>query len=141
MAERGMKILARVHGWSRTSAMRQVLVEKLCDGDRPTLDHQLENTLATEVVEQFLVTMGMFPVGSIVELNNGSIAVVLAQNPNNVLKPKVMVLLDQQRQPLPKREIIEMRDLPADVTHSNALWIIQGHEHGAFGIDPLEIFE
>ena len=32
MAERGMKILARVHDWSRTSAMRQVLVEKLCDG-------------------------------------------------------------------------------------------------------------
>lgn len=96
---------------------------------------------AAEVVEQFLATMGMFPVGSIVELNNGSIAVVLAQNPTNVLKPRVMVLRDSQHQPLPAPEIIEMRELPADVTHSNALWIVQGHEHGAFGIDPPEIFK
>ena len=74
-------------------------------------------------------------------LNNGSIAVVLAQNSNNVLKPKVMVLRDGQRQPLAEPGIIEMRDLPADVTHSNALWIVQGHEHGAFGIDPMAIFK
>ena len=96
---------------------------------------------AAEVVEQFIATMGMFPVGSIVELNNGSIAVVLEQNPGNVLKPKVMVLLDRDRQHLTKPRIVEMRDLPADVTHSNALWIVQGHEHGAFGIDPVAIFK
>ena len=95
---------------------------------------------AAEVVEQFLATIGMFPVASTVELNNGSIAVVLEQNPENVLKPKVMVLLDRDRRPLPRPKILEMRDLPADVTHSNALWIVQGHEPGAFGIDPMRIF-
>ena len=98
------------------------------------------NEFAAEVVEQFLATIGMFPVASIVELNNGSVAVVLEQNPHNVLKPKLMVLLDRDKQPLARSKIIEMRDLPADVTHSNALWIVQGHEHGAFGIDPMTIF-
>jgi HD-GYP domain-containing protein (c-di-GMP phosphodiesterase class II) len=96
---------------------------------------------AAEVVDQFLATMGMFPVGSIVELNDGSIAVVLEQNPNNVLKPKVMVLLDKDHQQLPERRVVEMRDLPVDVTHASALWIVAGHEHGAFGIDPLTIFK
>ena len=96
---------------------------------------------ATEVVEQFLITMGMFPVASIVELSNGSVAVVVEQNPGNILKPKVLLLLDRNKQALPEPRIIELRDLPVDVTHSDALWIAQGHEHGAFGIDPLRIFK
>ena len=96
---------------------------------------------ATEVVEQFLTTMGMFPVASIVELSDGSVAIVVEQNPGNVLKPKVLQLLDRNRTPLAEPRVIELRDLPVDVTHSEALWIEQGHEHGAFGIDPLRIFK
>jgi HD-GYP domain-containing protein (c-di-GMP phosphodiesterase class II) len=96
---------------------------------------------ASEVVEQFLITMGMFPVASLVELNDGSVAVVLEQNPNNVLRPKVLLLLDQNRTPLPQAKVVEMRDLPLDATQSGALWIVAGHEHGAFGIDPANIFK
>lgn len=106
-----------------------------------TLNDMRGKEFATEVVEQFLATMGTFPVGSIVELNDGCIGVVLVQNPENVLRPKVMALLDKDRAPLPEPQIIEMRDLPVDVTHSNAKWIVDGHQHGAFGIDPLTIFE
>ncbi len=95
---------------------------------------------ALEVVEQFLTTMGMFPVASLVELNDGSVAVVLEQNPGNVLRPKVLVLLDEDRTPLPQPRLLEMRELPLDATHSNAKWIVGGHEHGAFGIDPADIF-
>ena len=96
---------------------------------------------AAEVVEQFVATMGMFPVASLVELNDGSVAVVLEQNPVNVLRPKVLVLLDENRAPLPQPRLLEMRELPLDATHSNAKWIVGGHEHGAFGIDPAEIFD
>jgi HD-GYP domain-containing protein (c-di-GMP phosphodiesterase class II) len=96
---------------------------------------------AAEVVEQFLATMGMFPVASLVELNDGSVAVVLEQNPNNVLRPKILLLLDQNRTPLQQPRVVEMRDLPLDATQSGALWIVSGHEHGAFGIDPADIFK
>jgi HD-GYP domain-containing protein (c-di-GMP phosphodiesterase class II) len=96
---------------------------------------------AAEVVEQFVATMGMFPVASLVELNDGSVAVVLEQNPVNVLRPKVLVLLDENRAPLPQPRLLEMRELPLDATHSNAKWIVGGHEHGAFGIDPADIFD
>jgi HD-GYP domain-containing protein (c-di-GMP phosphodiesterase class II) len=96
---------------------------------------------AAEVVEQFLATMGMFPVASLVELNDGSVAIVLEQNPYNVLRPKVLLLLDQNKAPLPQPKVVEMRDLPLDATQPGALWIVSGHEHGAFGIDPADIFK
>jgi len=95
---------------------------------------------AAEVVEQFIATMGMFPVASLVELNDGSVGVVLEQNPGNVLRPKVLLLLDENRAPLAQRQVLEMRDLPLDATHSGARWIVSGHEHGAFGVDPADIF-
>ena len=97
-------------------------------------------SFAAEVVEQFLATVGMFPVASIVELSDSSVAVVLEQNPGNKLKPKVLLMIDRNGQPLPEPKIVEMRELPIDVTHPSALWIAQGHEHGAFGVDPLRIF-
>jgi HD-GYP domain-containing protein (c-di-GMP phosphodiesterase class II) len=106
-----------------------------------SLNEMRGKEFAAEVVEQFLATMGMFPVASIVELSNGAVAVVLEQNPGNILKPKVMLLLDKQHKPLAEPRIVEMRDLPMDVTHSDALWIVKGYEHGAFGIDPLRIFK
>lgn len=95
---------------------------------------------SAEVVEQFLCTVGMFPTASVVELNNGMIGLVLEQNRDNTLRPRVMLLLDRDRKPLKKPKFLEMRDLPLDATHAAALWIVKGHEHGAFGIDPKDYF-
>lgn len=95
---------------------------------------------AAEVVEQFLCTVGMFPTASVVELNNGMIGLVLEQNRDNALRPKVMVLLEKDHSRLSKPKIMEMRDLPLDATHARAVWITKGHEHGAFGIDPKDFF-
>jgi hypothetical protein len=51
-----------------------------------------------------------------------------------------MVLLDKDHSRLSKPKIMEMRDLPLDATHAKSIWITQGHEHGAFGIDPKDFF-
>ena len=94
-----------------------------------------------EVVEQFLRTVGMFPTASVVELNTGMIGLVIEQNRNQPLRPKVMLLLDRDHQPLEQPRIIELRDLSPDATHADAVWIAKGREHGAFGIDPLDYFK
>lgn len=104
------------------------------------LNEMRGNQFAPEVVEQFLRTLGVFPTASVVELSNGSIGVVLEQNSDNALRPKVMVLLDKKHKLLDKPKILEMSDLPLDITHPKAVWVIQGHEHGAFGIDPMDYF-
>ncbi len=105
-----------------------------------TLNEMRGKQFDEEVVEQFLRTVGVFPTASVVELNNGMIGLVIEQNRSNALRPKVMLALDANQQPLPKPKIVEMRDLPPDATHANAVWIATGHEHGAFGIDPADFF-
>ena len=44
------------------------------------------------------------------------------------------------RQQIIVGEGVDMRDLPPDASQRDARWIVSGHEHGAFGIDPADIF-
>ncbi len=94
----------------------------------------------SEVVEQFLRAVGMFPTGSIVELNDGRIGVVLEQNPENALRPKIMVVLNSEKKPLRRSEVMELRDVPMDTTSRKAAWIVKGHGLGAFGVEPQAFF-
>ncbi|MFT4103386.1 MAG: HD-GYP domain-containing protein [Burkholderiaceae bacterium] len=54
------------------------------------------------LVENFVQSIGVFPVGSLVELSNGEIAVVVAQNRVRRLEPKVLVLTSADKRPLAK---------------------------------------
>ncbi len=54
----------------------------------------------TGLVEQFIQAIGIFPVGTLVELSTGEIGVVLEQNRARRLKPKVLVIADQDKTPL-----------------------------------------
>ena len=89
-----------------------------------------------EVVEQFLHTIGMFPTGSIAELSDGSVGLVLEQNPANLLQPKVLILRSARGLELKKPRLMNPKDW-----EGRGLWIAKGHEHGAFGIDPIQYFK
>ena len=99
------------------------------------LNEMRDQTFHAEVVEQFLKTIGMFPTGSIVQLNDGSVALVLEQNPSNSLHPKVLLLQDTDHRKLDSPLVINEDDW-----RDRNLWIAKGHEHGAFGIDPMAYF-
>lgn len=60
------------------------------------------------LVEQFIQCIGIYPVGSVVELNTGEIGVVIAQNLVRRLQPRVMVILDRQRQPLIPQKMLDL---------------------------------
>jgi hypothetical protein len=45
--------------------------------------------------------MGIYPAGSLVELNSGEIAVVIEVNHKYKLKPKILLLLDENKQRRP----------------------------------------
>jgi len=93
-----------------------------------------------EVVGQFLQMIGMFPTGSVVEFSDGIVGVVLEQNRQNPLRPKVMLLKDSNGDPFDQPQILDMQKLPDGDRGSKAVSITKGHEHGAFGIDPLNYF-
>ena len=67
-----------------------------------------------EVVEQFVQAIGIFPVGTLVELNTGEVGVVVAQNRVRRLRPKVMVILDRDKQKLENFSIVDLRNQLAD---------------------------
>ena len=52
------------------------------------------------LVEQFVQAIGVFPVGSLVELSGGEIAVVREQHPGRPLEPRVRLLTWPDRRPL-----------------------------------------
>ena len=64
-----------------------------------------------ELVELLIQVLGTHPIGSLVELGDGSIALVVAQNRERRLLPWVLLLSDPSRQPLAGRA---MRNLAAD---------------------------
>ena len=84
------------------------------------------------LVEQFVQAVGVFPVGSLVELSSGEVAIVVAHNRVRRLEPRVLVLTWPDKAPLP--EPIE-RDL---LTHSGSgsgrLRIVRGLPSGSFGL-------
>jgi cyclic di-GMP phosphodiesterase len=70
----------------------------------------------TYLVEQFIRCIGIFPLGSMVELNAGEVGAVIAQNPGKRLQPRVMVIQDAAGNPLRPQKLI---DLSRGVTASD----------------------
>ena len=60
------------------------------------------------LVEQFIQCVGIYPVGSVVELNTGEIGIVLAQNLARRLQPRVMVILDPDMKPLNPQKVLDL---------------------------------
>lgn len=52
------------------------------------------------MVEQFIQAIGIFPVGTLVELSTGEAAVIVEQHRAHRLKPKVLIISDRARNPL-----------------------------------------
>ena len=68
-------------------------------------------SFSAPLVEQFVQAIGVFPVGSLVELSNGEIAVVVAHNRVRRLEPRVLVLTWPNKTPLGipiERDLFEM---------------------------------
>jgi len=97
-------------------------------------------TFQRELVEQFVQALGMFPTGSLVELNTGEVAIVVEQNRVRRLRPRLMLLLDRNKVPVEVHRTIDLRKLPAAAGEAGAQWITHGLEPGAFGLDPKDFF-
>lgn len=61
-----------------------------------------------QLVVEFIHVMGMYPVGSMVELSSGELALVLEQHESQRLSPKVAILTDNQRNLLKTPQVVEL---------------------------------
>jgi HD-GYP domain-containing protein (c-di-GMP phosphodiesterase class II) len=102
--------------------------------------YQCRDTLfQAELVEQFIRTCGVYPTGTLVELTDGSVGVVMSVNTLKRLRPTVMLLLDAAKAPLDDFRLIDLADV--QTTAGGApLNVRGGLPQGAYGIDRAALF-
>jgi HD-GYP domain-containing protein (c-di-GMP phosphodiesterase class II) len=91
------------------------------------------------LVEQFIQCVGAFPVGSVVELNSAEVGIVIAQNLVRRLKPRVMVVLDSQGNPMRPHKILDL-DKDPKVRPDEPYRIRRTMEQSKLQVDPRELF-
>lgn len=67
-----------------------------------------EKDFNKEMVESFIKCLGIYPIGSLVELDNGLVGVVISANSSTKLRPMIMLVLDKKKHPFKKRKILNL---------------------------------
>lgn len=88
------------------------------------------------LVEQFTQAIGLFPTGTLVELNSGEVAIVTRQNEARRLKPEVVVVLDSDKTRRDQVEVIDLADQPRE----SERWITRELLPGSYGVNSEEYF-
>lgn len=65
------------------------------------------------LMEQFVQCVGLYPIGTLVELETGEVGVVIQQNRVQRSRPRILLLLDRDKDPVPGYQVIDLRDEPA----------------------------
>ena len=92
-----------------------------------------------ELVEQFIQIVGVYPVGTIVELSNGFVGVIVNQHRVWRFRPKIMLLLNANKESLDEFKTIDLFVQTID-DDGNPLDIVKSIEPGLYGIDPKEFY-
>ena len=84
------------------------------------------------LVIRFIDAIGIFPPGSIVEMINGEVGIVLS-NTKDKLRPRVIIILDAIGEPTTQR-MVDLSQLETD-DQGNVYQIKTTHRDGSYGID------
>lgn len=102
------------------------------------LYRERDTLFQSELVEQFSQSIGVYPTGSLVELNSGEVAVVTLQNTARRLMPKVTVLTFADKTVNPAfRQLDLWQQVDGD---GPRLAIHRALPPGAYGLDLAEFF-
>ena len=93
----------------------------------------------SELIEQFIQIVGIYPVGTLVELSNGLVGVIVNQHRMWRLRPQIMLLLDANKKPLDEFKTMDLFIQTVD-EEGNSLDIVKSIEPGMYGIDPKEFY-
>lgn len=63
-----------------------------------------------DLVVEFIRAIGLYPTGTLVELNSGEVAVVVEQNFERRLKPKIIIALDSLKRPLSQWVLVDLSE-------------------------------
>lgn len=102
--------------------------------------HQLSGTkFSSELVDQLVQFMGMYPVSSLVELNTGEVAVVIQQNQVRRLLPRLMLLLDPEKVRYSAPIILNLLNSPSTAA-GEAYKIARSLAPDSYGLNPSDFY-
>ena len=91
------------------------------------------------LVQQFVSSVGVFPVGSLIELNTGEVAIVVEHSKVRRLKPRVLVVTDPDKQPVSYPSMLDLLYNPKR-GGDEAAFIKRGLAPGAYGLDLKDFY-
>ena len=68
----------------------------------------MPNNFDEELIQAFIRTLGIYPVGSAVELATGHIGLVVKLNNTHRLKPVVMLIMNRHKEYYPQRKLVNL---------------------------------
>ncbi len=103
-----------------------------------------------DLVVEFIRAIGLYPTGTLVELNTGEVAVVVEQNFKRRLKPRVMIVMDAYKRLLDEPVFLDMAEDDLDkqakvdsgklhAYEVERIEIIQDLEPGTYEVDVAAI--
>ena len=91
------------------------------------------------LVELFIQAIGIFPIGSLVELSSGEVGVVIGQHKAQRLKPKVLVIAGPDKIPLKTPVILDLLH-GVGAGGETTPYIRRGLPTESSGVDPQEYY-
>jgi HD-GYP domain-containing protein (c-di-GMP phosphodiesterase class II) len=89
-----------------------------------------------ELVESFIQCLGIYPIGSLVELESGEVGVVMTVNRERRLNPILTLVLDGKKRPL---QVVKMMNLELQERCDSPTRIKRILESNAYGIDVRQL--
>lgn len=86
-----------------------------------------------ELTEAFIKCLGIYPVGSIVELANGGVGIVIAIPLEDHLHPRILLVRNSHKEPLQQPHVMSLALFARNDAQKYA--IARVHPPGSFGID------
>lgn len=86
----------------------------------------------SDIVDQFIEMIGVYPVGTIVELSSGEVAVVIGNNKKSALLPKVAVMRDRNKEPM-NEALIDLTEI-VDTSGRQKVSIRSMLNDGSYGL-------
>ena len=91
------------------------------------------------LVQQFVSSVGVFPVGSLIELSSGEVAVVVEHSKVRRLKPRVLVVTGPDKTPAAHPMLLDLLYDPKIGQEEN-VFIRRGLAAGAYGLDLRDFY-
>ncbi len=100
---------------------------------------QRDRGFQSQLVEEFIHAIGLYPAGSLVELSTGEVAIVVGESRFRRLRPKVMLLTDPDKNHLEHHPLVDL--MHNNLSESGEMVSIRKDlKPGTYGLNPSDYF-